>query len=569
MIKKTNKKNTIYSDYRKEFKQPKEIKKLISSYMRLNIFNNIIGQIGAFTLSLATMIFSKNLVLALFFLVLYLTREPIFAIIRAKFIQYDTLLVEMIKEFLASVKGKVISKTADKVIIKKDGRKQKMSSSVILDTVSEYIERKYRILIGWLRLLVNSIIFVISIVFLLKIAIRQTNNLPLLILVIVISFILMVIASIWLSNSREKLWSKAKEKIDNKKNAQRDVQEIEPISFKHTKFLLSREVNAQKEITKLNLKDLLRKNIADVIRAIVIALSVVVVVFFMIFTSSNEKITEATFMNSIAFGQAFSSVVASIGSIMTQVYGVINEEKENKMKYEGDFNKIMEVYFKEIKVKEKCFDGDTLVIDPFEFVYPITDFKLSQKDKLTLERGKVILLDGKSGTGKSTYIKIIAGEINTTEKKWKLKSIKYFNDTSKLGSGNLLDEITLGDYTDGDYERLYEILVGTKLSLKFDTIDSLKEVSAKELSNGLVQRVLLARALYNLEDCDLVCIDEPIGSLDEDNAKRVISFIKEYCNRDKKRFLLLCTHQHKFVDSYIDTKVSIKQISNQESEVIV
>lgn len=569
MLKKTIEKNTINSDYRKEFEIPKEIKKLICSYMCLNLFNNIIGQIGAFMLSLATMIFSKNLVLALVFLVLYLVREPIFAIIRTKFNQYDTLFEERTKEFLASIKGKVISKTADKVIIEQDGRKQKMTSPVILDTVSEYITRKYRVLLGGIRFTLDSIIFVISIIFLVSIAVKQTNNLPLLLLVLFISFILMIISAIFLSKSREKLWEKAKVKFDNRKNAERDVQEIEPISFKHTKFLLSNEVKAQKAITRLNLKDLLRKNIADIIRAVVISVSVVIVVFVMLFTSLGETINESTFMNSIAFGQAFSSVIASIGSRITQAYEVLNERKENKIKYEGDFNKIMEVYFKERKVIEKSFEGDTLIIKPFEFTYPITGFKLIQKESLTLAKGQVILLDGDSGTGKSTYIKIISGENNLPGMEWKLKSIKYFNDTSKFGNNNLLDEITLGDYKEDEYERLYEILVGTMLSSKFDSIEALKAVSAKELSNGLIQRALLARTLYNLEDTELVCIDEPIGSLDEENAKKVISFIKEYCNRDKKRFLVLCTHQHKFVNNYIDTKISIKPISTLESEVIV
>lgn len=569
MSKKTLNKNTINSDYRKEFKLPKNIKNLICSYMALSVLNSIIGQLGAFTLSLATMLFTNNLVLSLLFLVIYFMREPIFTIINTKFNQYDTLLDERTKEFLATIKGKVLSKTVDKIIIERDDRKQKMSSAVILDTISEYITRKYRVLIRFLRFVLNFAIFVVSIVFLLKIAVKQTNNLSLFILVLVISFILMIISSILLSKSRANLWKKSKSKFDNVRNAARDVQEIEPISVKHSNFLLSTEVKAQKEITKLNLKDRFRKNIIDINKALIIFISIVVIMFTMMFTSPGGNITETIFMNSIAFGQAFSSVITSIGSIVIQAYEVVNERKENKVKYEEDFNRIMEVYFKESKVLEKSFKRNTLIINPFNFTYPITGFNLVQHKRLTLKRGEVILLDGKSGTGKSTYIKIISGENNLPGMEWKLKNIKYFNDTSKFGSNNLLDEITLGDYTDDDYERLSEILIGTQLSYKFKTVESLREVSAKELSNGLTQRALLARTLYNLEDTDLVCIDEPIGSLDEENAKKVISFIKEYCNRDKKRFLILCTHQHRIIDSYINKKICIKSLSTLQSEVII
>ena len=136
-----------------------------------------------------------------------------------------------------------------------------------------------------------------------------------------------------------------------------------------------------------------------------------------------------------------------------------------------------------------------------------------------------------------------------------------------LGSRNLLEEITLEENV--DEARLHEILVGVKLIERFKTIDELAKVSCKELSNGMLQRALLARALYNLEDADLVCVDEPIGSLDEENAKEVIAFVKEYCNRVKKRFIILCTHQHKFVSEYIDKVIYINTISALESEVKV
>ena len=67
----------------------------------------------------------------------------------------------------------------------------------------------------------------------------------------------------------------------------------------------------------------------------------------------------------------------------------------------------------------------------------------------------------------------------------------------------------------------------------------------------------------------MVCIDEPIGALDEETAKSVISFIKYYCNKDKKRFIILCTHQYKLVDEYIDKIVAVKKLSEKESEVFV
>ena len=565
MIKKTL--NTI-PNYSKEFRMSKELKKLVAYNITLSVIYSIVRQIGAFTLSLATMFFENNFVLSLVFLVLYILREPFFTIINTKLNQNDAFFELKVKEFLASVKGKVLAKTRDKVEIERDGRKQKMSATVILDTVEEYIIRKNKTFVKFLILILDTIIFLFSIIFLVKVAMDKTTNFILFVSVLVVSSLAMILVSVFISKARENLWKKSKQKFDNMKNAERDVQEIEPISFKHINFLLANVIKAQKEITDLNLNDRKRKNIGDVIKSVIIAISLIVVVFIMMFNSGN--ITATVFMASIAFGQAFSSVISSISTEINLMYEIINDRKENRIKYEKDFNSIMKVYLKRKNISYKSFSKDTLVIEPFSYTYPTTGFNLTQNESFTLKRGKVVLLDGKSGTGKSTFIKIISGEIELSSTKYRLKSIKYFNDTSKFGSKNLLEEITLGCYDETkDKERLIEILEGTMLLSKYGTIEELAKISAKELSNGLMQRALLARTLYNLEDADLVCVDEPIGSLDEENAKKVIAFLKDYCNRQKSRFVILCTHQHKFVDKYIDSKVYINSVTPQRSEVIV
>lgn len=110
--------------------------------------------------------------------------------------------------------------------------------------------------------------------------------------------------------------------------------------------------------------------------------------------------------------------------------------------------------------------------------------------------------------------------------------------------------------------------MGIQLGNKFKTVDSLSKVSCKELSNGLRQRALIARTLYNLGNSDLVCIDEPIGSLDVNNARKVVEFIKEYCNRDKKRFILICTHQYSLIRDMIDKTYDIVAIDNSNSKVV-
>ncbi len=72
------------------------------------------------------------------------------------------------------------------------------------------------------------------------------------------------------------------------------------------------------------------------------------------------------------------------------------------------------------------------------------------------------------------------------------------------GKLTLLSEITFDKV---DKEKLFTILKGLCLYQDFHDIESLKNSSSATISNGMEQRILLARLLYNLGDSDIVAID--------------------------------------------------------------
>lgn len=546
-------------------KLPKSIKRRFIGIIIINTIYTLLRQLSGFLLTGATLVFEQNVILSFVLLVAFLLKDPVYEAMKLIGDQNEALAQQNLKEFLAAVKTKIIAKTRDKV--ENDERKM-MSPAVILNTVEEYLSTRYFLYLRIILFSIETVVFVISFVEIIKIAASKTNNLPLFILILVLVTIINICLSLVISKSRDKIWKKAKKAVDEEKNSERDVQEIEPICFKHVEFMLESLVEARKRITDIAVSDVRKKNIEEFVKSVIIAISIITVELVMLLSSS-EGITVSLFMTTIAFGQVFSSVVSQISKEIAQAYMIINMRKENKTKFEKDFQRIMNVYLKEKEKEQKSVSGDILKIQPFSYTYSATGFCISMPEELFLKKGEIVLLKGQSGAGKSTFVKLVLGELFSSAIEGKIKNIKYFNDTSMLGGKDLLSEITLEhDTIRIDKKKLMEILQGCRLIDKFPNIDSLKTQVAKELSNGLMQRALLARSLYNLGDSDLVCIDEPIGALDEETAKRVVVFIKDYCNKDKKRFIILCTHQYKLVDEYIDRVVLVKKISEKESEVM-
>lgn len=550
------------------FKLSRKLKFGLASNTFLSVLEKLASQIGSFMLMLASLYFMENLVLSLIFLAIFFLKDPLARFITVKLSENDAMLEPKVKNFLSGKVAIILSKTRGKVeTVDEKGRRHHVSNRVISDTVTSYTLKRVENLSNSLEFFSGIVVFIISLILLIKVALVQFNNPFLFFIVLAISTILCVIVSIISSKLCARYWKKAGKVQERLSNVTRDIEEIEPISDKHIEFLSKEAIYVNSEYMDLTMKERRRKNVGLVLKSFLISVSIIAVVFSMII--SNKSISSSTLTLAIALGAAFSSVLIAINSEVTQIWHIISGKREYKMKYEETFFNIMNVFFEEEKIKGKKYSKDILEIPKFNYEYSVTGFRLILDNKFTLKRGEMTLLEGKSGTGKSTLIKIISGENRLPETTWKLKSIKYFNDTSGFGSQDLLSEITLGDYqADRDSERLIEILRGVGLFEKF-TVDSLKKVSVKELSNGMMQRALLARSLYNLEDTDLVCIDEPIGSLDEENARNVIKFVKEYCNRDKKRFMILSTHQYSFVSEYIDKKIKIVPMSPKLSKVML
>ena len=86
------------------------------------------------------------------------------------------------------------------------------------------------------------------------------------------------------------------------------------------------------------------------------------------------------------------------------------------------------------------------------------------------------------------------------------------------------------------------------------------------LSNGQKQRLILAKLLYFLdEDIDALILDECTSGLDDDDSNHidacdVLEYIIRYSNKDKKRIIIISTHQN--IDKFKDNIKNEYKIRN-------
>ncbi len=132
---------------------------------------------------------------------------------------------------------------------------------------------------------------------------------------------------------------------------------------------------------------------------------------------------------------------------------------------------------------------------------------------------------GKSGFGKTTLLRLMAGLIKQTEGEvisdYK-KPAFVFQEQRLLGWYSALKNVTV-------VNEQADISIAEELLLELGILKADFSKLPGQLSGGMRQRVCIARALFY--DGDILLLDEPFNGLDGENRKKAIALIKRVAEK--------------------------------------
>jgi cell division transport system ATP-binding protein len=198
---------------------------------------------------------------------------------------------------------------------------------------------------------------------------------------------------------------------------------------------------------------------------------------------------------------------------------------------------------------------------------------------VTIEPGDFVYLIGKTGSGKSSFMKTLYGDLPLTEGKGNIvgfdlnglkeKNIPFLR--RKLGvvfqDFKLLNDRTV-------IENLKFVLKATgwkdkaAMTNKIDSVLDKVGMKSKgfkfpyQLSGGEQQRIAIARALLN--DPELILADEPTGNLDPQTSVEVMEVLQEI-NKNGNT-ILMATHDYALLLKY--PSKTLKCDGNKVFEVV-
>lgn len=195
------------------------------------------------------------------------------------------------------------------------------------------------------------------------------------------------------------------------------------------------------------------------------------------------------------------------------------------------------------------------------------DAKIIASDiNLSIEKGKLVTVLGKNGIGKSTLLRTlskvqnsISGTIFIHQKNLKDIAEKELSTQLSLVLTERLPESQLTVYElialgRQPYTNWIDKLSKTDIekidfAIQQTDLEHLKEKRFYELSDGQLQRVLIARALA--QDTAIIILDEPTAHLDLHHTIKIFSLLKKLVSETEKT-IIISTHEVNLAIQFAD-----------------
>ena len=179
-----------------------------------------------------------------------------------------------------------------------------------------------------------------------------------------------------------------------------------------------------------------------------------------------------------------------------------------------------------------------------------------------IKKGEFVYLIGKTGSGKSSLLKTLYGDLELTSgnanivgfdlKKIKEKNIPFlrrkigviFQDFQLLKDRSILENLLFvmkaTDWKDDKLikKRVNEVLELVKMSTKGHKMPH-------QLSGGEQQRIAIARAFIN--NPELILADEPTGNLDPETSEEIIRLLQDITSQ---KTVLMASHDKYLMDRF-------------------
>lgn len=188
---------------------------------------------------------------------------------------------------------------------------------------------------------------------------------------------------------------------------------------------------------------------------------------------------------------------------------------------------------------------------------------------LTFNQGKTTLILGKSGTGKTTILKLILGlydyggniyvdnvELREANLQYLRNNISVIDQNNVLFNTTIYDNIKYGNETIVTNKTIDQIVSNLNIDILPD-LNTNVGVNGSNLSNGQRQIVMLLRGL--IKNTKIIIFDEPTSALDETTKQKLFNILTKI---KENKTIIIVTHDDS-INTIADETVNLTELQNK------
>lgn len=266
-------------------------------------------------------------------------------------------------------------------------------------------------------------------------------------------------------------------------------------------------------------------------------------------------------------------------SFMTFFYIVkyANSMKSNLLDFLSKFG-ILRNLEKSFVHKTSIFKGGTMTdfIINGEIVFDKVSFKYNNKTihsnlNLAFNKGKITLILGKSGTGKTTILKMMLGlydyggniyvdnvELREVDLRYLRNNISVIDQNNVLFNTTIYDNIKYGNETIVTNKTIDQIVSNLNIDILPD-LNTNVGVNGSNLSNGQRQIVMLLRGL--IKNTKIIIFDEPTSALDEMTKQKLFKILTKI---KENKTIIVVTHDDS-LNTIADETINLTTLKKNDS----
>lgn len=282
----------------------------------------------------------------------------------------------------------------------------------------------------------------------------------------------------------------------------------------------------------------------------VLKYAVVFFIFAMAFIfPENDQFTVGTAL-------VFSSMFYSISQTSTIIVNAIIQFKSSRIIKDKFLSWVNNLKNKENKKhkKQELLKIKEIMVKNLNYRY--NHVPILKNLSCTFRKGHKYLITGLSGSGKTTFLKILLKMIDVDDESltingtpykdiddsWLRKKIAFFPSENFIFDDTVLANVSLWN----DNIDVRDTLIKMNLN------ESFFQQNATLLSQGQKQRICLARTL--LLGRDVVILDEPFTNLDDENIKTIKNYLFE---KTKDKILIIVSHKTSLIQDNFENIINI------------